>query len=212
MKFKKSILSICAFLMLPLANIIAEEPKVNQSELVSLNSSYDLEIDRQLDEFVGLMQKRLDLMGEAAKWKWNNTVPIDNQQEDEVFLQQITSLANEKGLNTPQVKEIFKSQLNAGKIVQINAFEKWVETDVDLINQAPDYQSEIKPKLDQLDRKMVNSLSVIISKLDQKGVLEQIRAKGLTALVGDQIDDAVRETALEPFIIMQNQHLAEKTQ
>ncbi|GAB4185275.1 MAG: hypothetical protein Tsb0015_02100 [Simkaniaceae bacterium] len=211
MKFKKMLYILSAVLVFPLANLaVASEDERQPAAQESLQADSGQELQQQLDQLLGLLQKRLELMNDVAKWKWNNTYPIEDLSREKAMLETVAKQAEELGLNPDQAKEIFQAQFNAAKIVQINAFEKWVEADVDLVDNAPDLNTDLRPQIDNINKEIMQQLAVVLPKLEKQDISQALKEKAAAVIAGEQIDDSVRDTALEPFLMAgQTQHMVQ---
>jgi chorismate mutase len=78
-----------------------------------------------LDRLVRLMGRRLTLMHEVARWKWNAGQPITDPQREGQLLQSVVECSRDKGLDPDWVRRFFAAQMEAARLVQEADFALW---------------------------------------------------------------------------------------
>ena len=71
-----------------------------------------------LDRLLGLIQQRLTLMHEVARWKWNAGQPVRDAEREREVLHSVVEGGRGKGLDPELVRSFFAAQLEAARLVQ----------------------------------------------------------------------------------------------
>ncbi|MBV8077640.1 MAG: chorismate mutase [Planctomycetaceae bacterium] len=71
-----------------------------------------------------LMERRLALTHEVARWKWDAGKPITDPQRERELLQSVVERGRLKGLDPELVRSFFAAQLAAARLVQQADFER----------------------------------------------------------------------------------------
>ena len=71
-----------------------------------------------LDRLLRLMQQRLTLMHEVARWKWNAGQPVTDAERERELLHSVVEGGRGKGLDPELVRSFFAAQLEAARLVQ----------------------------------------------------------------------------------------------
>ena len=64
------------------------------------------------------MQRRLTLMHEVARWKWNAGQPVRDAEREREVLHSVVEGGRGKGLDPELVRSFFAAQLEAARLVQ----------------------------------------------------------------------------------------------
>src|SRR5262249_7834217 len=78
-----------------------------------------------LDRLLRLMEQRLALMHEVARWKWNAGQPVTDPQREPELLHSVVERGRGKGLDPDLVRPFFAAQLEAARFVQQADFDRW---------------------------------------------------------------------------------------
>ena len=82
-----------------------------------------------LDRLLRLMEQRLALMHEVARWKWNAGKPITDPERERESLQSVVERGRGKGLDPDLVRSFFAAQMEAARLVQQADFDRWTAKD-----------------------------------------------------------------------------------
>jgi chorismate mutase len=150
-----------------------------------------------LDRLLGLMEKRLTLMHEVARWKWSAGKEISDPQRERKVLQTAVERGREKGLDPEQVRTFFAAQMEAARILQQADFDRWKAN-----KQGPfaDTTSlaELRERIDELNREMLDALAELRERLAGRALAEALSRRAEVFLTGNGLD-GVRETAIAPL-------------
>jgi len=172
------------------APLAADVSAPNASHVENSVSKVDV-----VDTFLLTIQKRLDLMPDVAKWKWNETQPILSASEESALLEEVARKAQERGIDPEAAKSFFQSQIEAAKIVQIEAFEAWTEEGVHKVDGDVDYESDIQPKLRRANSELMIQLHQILPMLDDPEFQSLLKERAKVVLSAHS--DEVQSTSIE---------------
>lgn len=164
--------------------------------------SIDDEIINKIDGVLGAMQELFSSMHNVAKWKWNHKAPIEDEYREKLLIEKLTQKGINFGLPSEMVKEVFQAQLDAMKMIQINYFENWKRDGVDQFADILDYKTELKPRIERIYENFMMQLKEVMPLLRKKNLSEVIKWRSNVILSDESIDDSIRDTALQPLLMM----------
>jgi len=155
--------------------------------------------DRQsVDRILTLMAQRLNVMENVARVKWNEGGAVTDPERERASLQSLVHRGKDKGLSPSRVESFFQAQMEAGKQIQRAAFDQWKREHPGPFPGATPL-SRLRESIDGINLEMIEALSNL-SRGDKKGHVRQyLEHRSPRILVGQWIDEAVREKALEPL-------------
>jgi chorismate mutase len=148
------------------------------------------------DAFVELMRERLLLMHDVARWKWNAKQPISDPEREKVLLEELERRGADHGLAPDEVRSFIWAQIEAGKLVQQADWRQWEVEEREVFADAPDLQTELRPKIDRLSEQLLAAYAEFLPKLAEPGAQERFERRAERILVGEGIDEKVRTRAL----------------
>lgn len=154
---------------------------------------------RMVDKLLQLMQQRLMLQHDVARWKWNQKSPIEAPKREQELLAKLQQQAIASGLDPNATLAFFQRQIQAGKLIQTVDFQNWQRMGVEFFANVPSLSQTLRPLLDRLDVKILSVLATVAPVLDCPTLQEQelLRSRAEIILRGDGIDDTVRHVVLE---------------
>lgn len=163
------------------------------------NSAKTIVSDRQkrLTELVSLIRQRLEVMPGVAQAKWNRKLQITDAKREAALLDDIQAKGVAAGLPADLVREFFQAQITAAKLVQEQRFADWQARQLPPFPQAPDLEQEVRPQIDELNRKLLAALGkcrIEQTDRDWPEMLDQTRAAIFqsSSLSRDVVDAALR--------------------
>jgi len=72
-----------------------------------------------------LIERRLALMEEVSKAKWNTGSAIEDPEREQKLLQDVEAKARQADLPPQWVQHFFRLQIEAAKLVQYQLFSQW---------------------------------------------------------------------------------------
>ncbi|MBW4636403.1 MAG: gamma subclass chorismate mutase AroQ [Iphinoe sp. HA4291-MV1] len=162
----------------------------------SLATRYQPQIDRLLQ----LIQQRLIIQNDIARWKWNQNSPVEVPEREQELLEQLRQQAPSYGLDPDVVVVFFQWQIFAGKLIQVNNFQTWQREGVQSFDNVPDLNQTLRPQLDKLNPEILSALVPLSPALSCPIVQQLVQSRAHNILRGDGIDKTVRRVAIAPLI------------
>jgi chorismate mutase len=149
------------------------------------------------DALPELMRERLLLMHDVARWKWNAKQPIADPEREKVLLAELQRRGVDYGLEPEEVRSFMRAQIEAGKLIQQADWRKWEAESREAFADAPDLQTQLRPKIDRLSERLLAAYAEFLPRLAEPGARERFERRAELRLIGEGIDEQVREQALQ---------------
>jgi chorismate mutase len=150
-----------------------------------------------LDRLLRLMERRLAMMHDVARWKWNEGKPITDPNRERESLQSVVERGRGRGLDPDRVRPFFAAQMAAARLVQQADFDRWRATE-----QAPFADptslAVLRQRIDDLNGELINALAEVTPRLSEPTVQRALPQRAEEILTGIGVSD-VRETAIAPL-------------
>ena len=150
-----------------------------------------------LDRLLRLMQQRLALMHEVARWKWNAGQPITDPKREGQLLQSVVECGRDKGLDPDWVRRFFAAQMEAARLVQEGDFARWKAN-----KQGPFADTTsltvLRRRIDGLNRELIDALADVRPWLSGPTVQQALPRRAEAILTGNGLA-GVREAAIGPL-------------
>lgn len=148
----------------------------------------------EIDEVLKLVEKRLTIMHEVARIKWNQQIPIEDLPREEQLLALLVSKAT---IDKEWTRAFFQAQFNAAKMIQRNDFALWSEQKKAKFDNTLDLKDDIRPYLDRLSSDLLEKLAKIYQSKAPDNLLyprpaDIDEAVWLVAIAPLNLDSAVR--------------------
>jgi chorismate mutase len=170
---KKSIVLLSSVLSLSVFCIHANESSIQHSYVQAEPCSQaDAEAVQHLLQAI---QKRLYLMHDVARYKWNEHLPIEDKEREKILIDQLAEKAATYHLEKAWAISFLQNQMDAAKLLQEQDMLAWKSLGVDSFKNIPDLKKEIRPKLDQLTTDIFESLQSLSTRLTDLQVKECIQ-------------------------------------
>ncbi|MFO0845529.1 MAG: gamma subclass chorismate mutase AroQ [Gemmataceae bacterium] len=127
------------------------------------------------EKLLGLMNERLGLMHDVARWKWNERRPIDDPERERALLDEVARRGEERGLDPGFVRAFFADQIEAAKEVQHAAFDRWAGERRGRFDRVRDL-ADLRKEIDRINGELLAALAEVAPG-DRAGVAR--RAEGL---------------------------------
>ena len=150
-----------------------------------------------LDRLLRLMQQRLTLMHDVARWKWHAGKPITDPEREGHVLQCVVERGRDKGLDPALVGRFFTAQMEAARLVQHADFERWKAK-----RRKPSAGTTSlavrRQRIDQLNSKLIDALAEVSACLSGDTVQEALPQRAEQILTGNGLA-GLREMAIAPL-------------
>jgi chorismate mutase-like protein len=150
-----------------------------------------------LDHLLRLMQQRLDLMHEVARWKWNAGKPITDPERERELLQTVVERGQGKGLDSEVVRSFFTAQMEAARLVQQADFDRWKANKQEPFADTTDL-TVLRQRIDDLNRELIDALVELRPWLSKQTVQQALPQRAEEIVTGNGVAD-VRETVITPL-------------
>ncbi len=160
--------------------------------------------DAALQRLRELMDQRLALMPDVARHKWRNGGKIDDLPRERIIIARFVAEAQALGLPAAWAERFFRAQIEAAKIVQRECFAAWSRAGAGPVGDPPDLATEIRPRLDALERPLMQALAAAWPVLADPAQRARI-AKAPGTMQGAALSGAAAARALAPLMDVSGQ-------
>ncbi|MBD2520387.1 gamma subclass chorismate mutase AroQ [Nostoc sp. FACHB-973] len=180
--------------------------------LQSVNPPGITSADQQLrvDKLLKLIQQRLLIAHDVARWKWNHKRPIEDRKREQELLLKARQQATIYSLDPDMVAAFFQAQIEAGKLIQAVDFQTWQKQGIKSFPHVPDLNQILRPSLDKLNTEFLFALTELTQFLGCPQIQELIKSRSQVIIQGDGIVKQAQSIAISPLLQFQNfflQHL-----
>lgn len=192
MKKLKSIIFVALFagLLFSFGNPLKAEENKNTNTAVSVHENAELNTTiHELETLFVLMQERISLMHDLARYKWNAQI-TDQTLEQEKLISKHEST---------DVQNFLEAQNLAAQKVQEDDFELFRNQEVIQFESVKDYKSEIKPELNRLNKKMLLTIEELLTHTQAKSLPGFLKEISFYSFKNEGIDKEIYDIAVEPL-------------
>lgn len=161
-------------------------------------SMEDYAAEKKIDQLLLLIQKRLVIMHEVARTKWNQNLSIEDKVREQQILNGLIEQAGKRGLDEKWVARFFQAQMDAAKEIQKNDFACWRERGIKF-ESTFSLKDDLRIYIDQINQEMISLLSQIYEKGHCHITASFILDRPISIRVSDAIDEPVWQLAISPF-------------
>lgn len=108
---------------------------------------------------VEISAQRLLIAERVALAKWDSGADVEDTSREARIIQTTIKDGNAVGLDSTQVEAFFEAQLEANKLVQYSLLADWRREGKAPMHPPVDLAKEIRPQLDEIDRRLIAELS-----------------------------------------------------
>lgn len=160
---------------------------------------HNLETQKIVDQLLLLIQKRLVVMHEVARTKWNQNLPIEDKVREQQILMDLAKQANKFNVDEKWVVKFFQAQIDAAKEIQKNDFAFWKQQALQKFEKVLSLKDELRFYIDQINQEMMVLLSQMYGK-DQSGKF--ILDHPISNRDTDYIENEIWLLAISPLIAL----------
>ena len=143
------------------------------------------------------MNRRLALMADVARAKWNTRSPIDDPPRERSLLAAVAEAGRDFGLDPADTTAFFAGQIEASKAVQRECFREWDAATRGPFADAPDLVRDIRPKIDAVGRDLLAGLAAYLA--SGRLTLVEVSALAEPRLTGAGVTAEARSLAVRPL-------------
>jgi chorismate mutase len=113
-----------------------------------------------LDRLLRLMEQRLALIHDVARWKWNAGQPITDPEPERGLLQSVVERGRGKGLDSDLLRPFLAAQREAARLVQQADFDRWEANQQQPLANAASLAVP-RQRIDELNRDLIDALAEV---------------------------------------------------
>ncbi|HEV7631731.1 MAG TPA: gamma subclass chorismate mutase AroQ [Steroidobacteraceae bacterium] len=148
-------------------------------------------------QLVQLVDARLAVMPDVARYKWNAKAAIEDLPREQEVLVTLGREAAALGLPPDTTERFLRAQIEASKQMQRELFARWQAQGLGRFAQVPDLARDIRPQLDALTSRLLRALAIYEQ---GRGASPGIVQRGdLGVLTSDGVSPASVEIAVAPL-------------
>jgi chorismate mutase-like protein len=117
--------------------------------------------DPATSQLATLIDERLALVIEVARYKWNTGAAIEDPPREQALLASLRERAASMGVPASRVDAFFLAQIEAAKQLQRELFERWKREDREKFPGMADLATSIRPGIDAVTSQMLQTLAKI---------------------------------------------------
>ncbi|MEH2211785.1 gamma subclass chorismate mutase AroQ [Nostoc sp.] len=191
---------IIIFLGLFFSSTVVAAQNSGSVKLVNPQAITRAEQQRPVDKLLKLIQQRLLIAHDVARWKWNQKRPIEDLKREQELLLKVRQQATTHSLEPDRVAAFFQAQIEAGKLIQTADFKNWQKQGIKSFANVPDLNQTLRPSLDKLNTEFLFALTELTSVLGCPHIQELIQSRSQVIIQGDGIDRQVQNLAISPLL------------
>jgi|GEM_PF-558506 len=104
----------------------------------------------KLEALKEVMAKRLGIMANVARYKWNKSLPVEAPEREASLLDATIKRATEMGMDPDFARRVLTAQMEASKTLQRGLFKQWQATGAQTFDDVPSLADDMRPKIDAL--------------------------------------------------------------
>ncbi|WP_218776767.1 gamma subclass chorismate mutase AroQ [Nostoc sp. T09] len=200
------VIIICFGIFFP-GTVVAAKLKLylaahNSSPLQLVNSQAITIADQQIpvDKLLKLIQQRLLIAHDVARWKWNHKRPIEDLKREQELLLEVRLQAKKYRLKPDIIAGFFQAQIEAGKLIQTDDFQNWQKQGIKSFSNVPDLNQALRPSLNKLNKEFLFALTELTPVMGCPQIRELIHARSQVIIQGRGIDQHVQSLAISPLL------------
>ena len=159
------------------------------------------ERSQHLKTLLSLIRERLELMPQVAQAKWNRKSPITDAKREATLLDDLEAKGVARGLRGDVVREFFRAQITAAKLIQKQHFADWAVSQQPPFTPPPDLERDIRPKIDKLNEQLLDALGQYLPERSNDGWKDELDRTAKTEFEKSPWSEEVVKTALGPLSI-----------
>lgn len=157
----------------------------------------DYQIEKNVDQLLLLIQKRLSIMHEVARAKWNQKAPIEDKEREQQILATLVEQSRQYGLDGQFVAKFFQAQIDAAKAIQNMDFALWQSQEKGPFEQVFSLKDHLRLYIDEINQDML----ALLGKIYETGSInsQMVLNRPLSTRESDRIEQKIWLIALSPL-------------
>lgn len=155
---------------------------------------------KQVDALLDAMRRRLKIMHDVARWKWNAGKAIEDPEREQQLLTQLERRGREFNLSPADTRRLMRAQMEAGKRIQRADWNKWRREGRKPFEDVPDLNRELRPQIDRASEELLSAFAALRERLADPALRKLIRDRADRALREAGLDESVRTAATQGWL------------
>ncbi|GEM_PF-2799342 len=147
----------------------------------------------ELESLFVLMQERLSLMHDVAKYKWNADLKEATLDEEELILYK------EGQENDAFIASFFEAQNRAGQRIQAEDFILFQKDSIQKFEGVKDFETEISPHLRVINEEMLFTVNQLLVHTQNESLPEFLKDLSFASFQNEGINREVYNIAVDPL-------------
>lgn len=156
--------------------------------------------EQAIGTLLGAMLRRLEIMHDVAKWKWNRRQAIDDPERERRLLHELERRGRQLQLPPAETRRLMQAQIDAGKRIQREDCEAWRLEAREPFSDVPSLQSELRPKIDRASEELLSGYAALRERWAEAEFRELVRDRAEQVLKEAGIETPVRVAALQGWL------------
>lgn len=150
----------------------------------------------QVNELRDLMARRLSMMEDVARHKWNQQSAIEDLPREQKIIASLQQQALALGIPAAWAEHFFRAQIEAAKQIQRENFVRWQSQHQGKFDHVPNLDTVIRPQLDQLTTQILRQLALtwpaLVNAHEQPRIAQAMQKLNDTKLSTDAVTLAIK--------------------
>jgi cyclohexadienyl dehydratase len=150
------------------------------------------------DQLASLVQQRLELMKDVARWKYTHSLPVRDPAREAVVLSDVQRQAGELGMESSSVRDFFQIQMDAASELEEKDIQRFKAGEP--VGDVKDLARELRPRLDVIGTQLIATLYQLASDLPQSSKLSlaaKFERAGLSTADSVELERVVERVRFE---------------
>lgn len=105
-----------------------------------------------------VVQERLSVMPEVARYKWNNKIAVEDLAREKAILKRTVEKAKKASVSEEFALEAVAAQMAASKHIQRELIRGWQAQDIPPFESVPDLVEEIRPQIIDITNRLIEAM------------------------------------------------------
>jgi chorismate mutase-like protein len=102
-----------------------------------------------------LIQKRLDIVHEIAKYKWNNAIDIVDEKREKYQIEELLEISKPYNIKREKIIYFIKYQIYLAKNLQINLFKDFEKQKIKKFKNVKNLEKVLRLEIDQINKLLI---------------------------------------------------------
>lgn len=195
MKYTKKLLSFSLLMGLLTVPFSLKAGHAQEEELVFSQSAKINQTVHELESLFVLMQERLSLMHEIARYKWNAELLSTTLDAEELIL------IDEQVQNEAFVAHFFEAQNLAAQKIQTQDFALFKAQNITKFEEVKDFEKEIYPQLRILNDEILCAVDKLLVYTQNESLPIFLKDLSFSSFENEGIDRQTYDIAINPLFV-----------